>query len=118
MRRKDDPEPEGHGLDELELDESQIDEIKKLLSRSPKEIKLMIDILQWLLQLPLEEIERSREPSKPWEPWMDSFLEDLERNGGNASLAIELSGRCRQTVYKRRHQTPEFGLRWRQICND
>ncbi len=54
---------------------------------------------------------------KPWEPWMDQFLIDLERNGGNVSAAIELCPRCRDTVYKRRKQNVEFFKRWMKICN-
>ncbi len=128
MRRKDDPE-----LDELELDESQLDQIRKLLGHSPQEIQLMIDSLQWLLrrsrgevegsgsQRPLEGVEggESKRSTKrgSWESWMDTFLENLERSGGNATVAIDLCVRCRQTVYKRRQDVPEFDRRWRQICN-
>ena len=50
----------------------------------------------------------------PWEAWMDTFLEDLERLG-TASAAIELSGKCRGTVYKYRRRNEEFKRRWLQI---
>ena len=59
-------------------------------------------------------LERMVEEPLPWEPWMDTFLEDLERLG-TASAAIELSGKSRGTVYKYRRRNEEFERRWLQI---
>lgn len=56
-----------------------------------------------------------REKELPWQDWMEGFLEDLERNGGNASIAIQLSERSRDTVYKYRRRNPEFARRWTAI---
>lgn len=56
-----------------------------------------------------------RDKELPWQDWMDSFLEDLERNNGVVSIAIDLSERSRDTVYKYRRRNREFARRWAAI---
>ena len=46
---------------------------------------------------------------------MDTFLEDLERLDGNVSAAIELSEKCRGTIYKRKRRNAEFDRCWERI---
>ena len=65
----------------------------------------------------LELLERLLGEPKPWEPWMDTFLDDLERHGGNVSMAIELNEKSRGTIYNRRHQNEEFDRHWSEICH-
>ncbi len=61
-------------------------------------------------------LERLVAEPPQWESWMDTFLEDLERLGGNVSAAIELCEKCRGTVYKHRRLNEEFERRWLRIC--
>ena len=67
------------------------------------------DLLRTLL-LHLKE----REPL-PWQDWMEGFLRDLERNGGNVSIAIDLCEVSRDTVYKYRRRSQQFARRWEAI---
>jgi hypothetical protein len=67
------------------------------------------DLLRTLL-LHLKE----REPL-PWQDWMEGFLRDLERNGGNVSIAIDLCEVSRDTVYKYRRRNQQFARRWEAI---
>ena len=65
-----------------------------------------------------ELLEETRKKSKPWEDWMYTFLDDLERHGGNVSKAIELNEKSRGTIYDRRHRNDEFRRQWDEICSD
>lgn len=67
------------------------------------------DLLQTLL-LHLKETE-----PLPWQDWMEGFLRDLERNGGNVSIAIDLCDVSRDTVYKYRRRNQQFARRWEAI---
>ncbi len=54
-------------------------------------------------------------PRKPWQPWMDDFLRDLDRLGGNVTKASELSPVSRYTAYNHKKKNPEFSDRWDAI---
>ena len=62
-------------------------------------------------------LEEAMGKPKPWEPWMDEFLRNLERSGGNATVAIDLSGLSRDTVYRYRRGNEKFARLWQEICN-
>lgn len=51
----------------------------------------------------------------PWRSWMAGFLADLERTGGNAIRAAELSPKARATIYRYRERNAEFRRRWDEI---
>lgn len=74
------------------------------------------DELMLKLTRVLELLEKLLGEPKPWEPWMDTFLDDLERHGGNVTAAIELNEKSRGTIYNRRRQNKEFGQHWSEIC--
>lgn len=56
-----------------------------------------------------------RKDELPWQNWMDGFLDDLKRSNGVVSVAIDLSDKSRDTVYKYRRRNPEFARRWNAI---
>ncbi len=58
------------------------------------------------------------ETRTPWQPWMDGFLDDLERLDGNVTRAAELSPVSRCTIYNHKRTNPEFSAKWDAIVEE